>query len=195
MFRTVPYNGANKKVIREKWKLVGQRLSRVCSKRCIWLNVQVRAASPNVCKFTTIVKEAIIYWIFVSEGEDSWIQEFKGNKKNYLEPEGEEDNKTIDDANTSTSRKKYWQHKTVTYLPHWWQCFELVKKKCENREILEAWDNAWMAFAIEELECKKEGKYTKKKKIKDVLPTFEDVLGVGDDTAISSYLSCELVTQ
>jgi hypothetical protein len=28
-----------------------------------------------------------------------------------------------------------------------------------------------------------------------VLPTFEDVLGVGDDTAISSYLSCELVTQ
>jgi hypothetical protein len=27
------------------------------------------------------------------------------------------------------------------------------------------------------------------------LPKFEDVLGVGDDTAISSYSSYELVTQ
>jgi hypothetical protein len=41
----------------------------------------------------------------------------------------------------------------------------LVKKKRENREISEAcWDNAWMAFAIEELESKKEKKNAKKKK-------------------------------
>jgi hypothetical protein len=71
----------------------------------------------------------------------------------------------------------------------------LVKKKRENKEISEAWDNAWMAFAIEELESKKEKKNEKKRKIKDVLPKFEDVLGVGDDTAISSYSSYELVTQ
>jgi hypothetical protein len=38
----------------------------------------------------------------------------------------------------------------------------LVKKKRENREISEAWDNAWMAFAIEELESKKKKKRKKK---------------------------------
>jgi hypothetical protein len=40
----------------------------------------------------------------------------------------------------------------------------LVKKKRENKEISEAWDNAWMAFAIEELESKKEKKKAKKRK-------------------------------
>jgi hypothetical protein len=154
----------------------------------------VRAAAPNVCTFTTIAEEAIIYWIFVSEGED-WIQEFKDKKKNILKPEDDEDNNTDGDINTNASRKKNGRHKTVTYFPHWRQLFGLVKKKRENREISEAWDNAWMAFAIEELESKKEKKNEKKRKIKDVLPKFEDVLGVGDDTAISSYSSHELITQ
>jgi hypothetical protein len=40
----------------------------------------------------------------------------------------------------------------------------LVKNKRQNREISEAWDNAWMAFAVEELESKKEKKNAKKKK-------------------------------
>jgi hypothetical protein len=157
--------------------------------------VEVRAAAPNVCKFTTVAEEAIVYWIFVSEGED-WIQEFKAKTtKNFLEPDNKEDHNTEGDANTSASRKKNGQHKTVTYLPHWRQLFGLVKTKRENRGISDGWDNAWMAFAIEELECKKEKKCTKKRKIKDVLPKFEDVLGVGDNTAISSYSSYELITQ
>jgi hypothetical protein len=130
----------------------------------------------------------------VSEGED-WIKEFKAKKKNYSEPEDNEDEETDGDANTSKSRKKNGQHKTVTYLPHWRQLFGLVKNKRENREISDGWDNAWTSFAIDELECKKEKNCTKKRKIKDVLPKFEDVLGVGDHTAISSYSSYELVTQ
>jgi hypothetical protein len=67
--------------------------------------VEVRAAAPNVCKFTTVAEEAIVYWIFVSEGED-WIKEFKAKKKNYSEPEDNEDEETDGDANTSKSRKK-----------------------------------------------------------------------------------------
>jgi hypothetical protein len=67
--------------------------------------VEVRAAAPNVCTFTTVAEEAIIFWIFVSEGED-WIQEFKAKKKNILKPEDNEDDETDGDVNTSTSRKK-----------------------------------------------------------------------------------------
>jgi hypothetical protein len=39
----------------------------------------------------------------------------------------------------------------------------LVKKKRANREISEAWDNMWTAFAIEELESKEEKKREKMK--------------------------------
>jgi hypothetical protein len=37
-----------------------------------------------------LAEEAIIYGIFVSEGED-WIQEYKAKKKNILKPEDDED--------------------------------------------------------------------------------------------------------
>jgi hypothetical protein len=75
-----------------------------------------------------------------------------------------EDSETDGDINTSAMRKKNGQHKTVTYFPHWRQLFGLVKNKRENREISEAWDNAWMAFAVEELESKKEKKNAQKEK-------------------------------
>jgi hypothetical protein len=61
-----------------------------------------------------------------------------------------------------------------------------------------------MTFAEEELENKKNKKKTRKRKVKDVLPKFEDVLGVGSavvesasayELVISDSTSFELCTQ
>jgi hypothetical protein len=59
VFHTVKYDGADHKARQEKWKLVGQWcLSRVCSKRCSWWSkLDVRAAAPIVCNFTTVAEE------------------------------------------------------------------------------------------------------------------------------------------
>jgi hypothetical protein len=83
-------------VVREKWLLIGQCLSRVCSKRCTWSDIEVRASASNVCDYTMVAEEAIIYWLFVSKGKE-WLHEFEaseGRKK------PEEDTDT-----TSTQRK------------------------------------------------------------------------------------------
>jgi hypothetical protein len=173
VFRKVPYNGEENEVVREKWRLTGQCLSRVCSKRCTWSDLEVRANAPNVCDYTTGAEEAIVLWLFVSEGED-WLLEF--NKKNGQGKDHENDAET-----TSTShRKKNGQHKTLSFLKHWWQLKTLVKARRLNRDISEKWDEAWKLFACEELELKKNKKGVRKRSIRDVLPTFEDVLGVGE---------------
>jgi hypothetical protein len=173
VFRKVPYNGEENEVVREKWRLVGQCLSRVCSKRCTWSDLEVRANAPNVCDYTTGAEEAIVLWLFVSEGED-WLLEF--NKKNGGSHDGDHDAET-----TSTSRrKKNGQHKTLSYLKHWWQLKTLVKARRLNHDISEKWEEAWKLFACEELKAKKNKKGSRKRSIQDVLPTFEDVLGVGE---------------
>lgn len=154
VFRAVPYDGADD-TIREKWKLVGQCLSRMCSKRCSWSKLEVRAAAANVCQFTTVAEEAIIYWIFVTEG-NGWLNEVQGV---VLENDSDEEDGTIGGTtNVSTGRKKCGQHKTVSHLEHWRQLFGLVKTRRENRGISESWDNAWMTFAEEDLENKKNKK-------------------------------------
>jgi hypothetical protein len=186
VFRTVPYDGADE-ALREKWKLVGQCLSRVCSKRCSWSKLEVRAAAANVCNFTTVAEEAIVYWIFVTEGE-GWLKEAKGVQGN----DADEEEGTVSGMTNTSSRKKCGQHKTATHLEHWRQLFCLVKTKRDNRSISESWDNAWMTFAAEELEYKKTKKMTRKRRVKDVLPKFEDVLGVGS-AAIESSSAYELV--
>jgi hypothetical protein len=65
-------------------------------------------------------------------------------------------------------------------LKHWWQLKTLVKARRLNRDISEKWDEAWKLFACEELELKKNKKGVRKRSIRDVLPTFEDVLSVGE---------------
>jgi hypothetical protein len=186
VFRTVQYDGADEALC-EKWKLVGQCLSRVCSKWCSWSKLEEQAAASNVCNFTTVAEEAIVYWIFVMEGE-GWLKEAKGVQGNDSD---EEDGTNSGITNTSAC-KKCGQHKTVTHLDHWRQLFGLVKTKCENRSISESWDNAWMTFVAEELEYKKNKKMTRKRKVKEVLPKFEDVLGVGS-AAIECASVYELV--
>jgi hypothetical protein len=160
--------------VREKWHLIGQCLSKICSKRCSWSNVEVRAAAANVCNFTTVAEEAIVYWLFVSEGED-WLKEFqrKETQKDSSVGEGEEF------SNSGSQRKKCGTHKSIEYLKHWYQLRELVQERRDNREISESWDDAWREFACEEIALKKNKKGTRKRSIKDVLPKFEDVLGVG----------------
>jgi hypothetical protein len=172
VFRKVPYNKENQ-VLQEKWRLIGQCLSRVCSKKCTWSDVEVRASAPNVCDYTTVAEEAIVYWLFVSEGE-YWLIEF--NCKN-----GGVNNHDIDADTTSTAqRKKCGQHKTLSFLKHWWQLKVVVKSRRQNRGISEKWDEAWQIFAGDELKIKKNKKGGRKRTIRDVLPTFEDVLGIGD---------------
>jgi hypothetical protein len=173
LFRAVPYNDQDD-TVREKWHLIGQCLSKICSKRCSWSNVEVRAAAANVCNFTTVAEEAIVYWLFVSEGED-WLKEFqrKETQKDSSVGEGEEF------SNSGSQHKKCGTHKSIEYLKHWYQLRELVQERRDNREISESWDDAWREFACEEIALKKNKKGTRKRSIKDVLPKFEDVLGVG----------------
>jgi hypothetical protein len=95
-----------------------------------------------------VAEEAIVYWLFVSEGE-YWLIEF--NCKN-----GGINNHDIDADTTSTAqRKKCGQHKMLSFLKHWWQLKVVVKSRCQNRGISEKWDEAWQIFAGDELELKK----------------------------------------
>jgi hypothetical protein len=173
LFRKVPYDGGDA-VVREKWKLIGNCLAKVCTKRCSWSELEIRAMEANVCTYTTNAEEAIVYWLFVSEGND-WVQDFK--KKNS-EDVLEEENAT--EASEKTQRKKCGKHKTLAYLKHWWQLRSLVEARRNNREISQGWDEALKFFAGEELEYKKTKRVRRKRTIKDVLPSFEDVLGVGE---------------
>jgi hypothetical protein len=73
------------------------------------------------------------------------------NKKKGGSNDGDHDAET-----TSTSqRKKNGQHKTLSYLKHWWQLKTLVKARRLNNDISEKWDEAWKLFACEELKVKK----------------------------------------
>jgi hypothetical protein len=118
-----------------------------------------------------VAEEAIVYWLFVSEGE-YWLIEF--NCKN-----GGVNNHEIDADTTSTAqRKKCGQHKMLSLLKHWWQLKVVVKSRRQNRGISEKWDEAWKIFAGDELELKKVRKGVGRER--DVLPIFEDVLGIGD---------------
>jgi hypothetical protein len=172
LFRKIPYESVDL-ALQEKWRLIGQCLSKVCSKRCTWSDPEVRASAANVCEYTTPAEEAIVYWLFVSEGED-WIREFEGIQGKST--------KEVDDADTTstTQRKRCGKHKTLCYLKHWWQLRGIVKTRRLNRHISGKWDEAWKMFACEELEIKKNKRGNRKRSIKDVLPTFEDVLGVGE---------------
>jgi hypothetical protein len=149
VFRKVPYDGKNE-VVREKWRVIGQCLSRVCSKRCTWSDLEVRANAPNVCDYMTGAEEAVVYWLFVSEGKE-WLIEFKrmnGHRNKNVDSD--------DTVATSTSQhKKSGQHKTMSFLKHWWQLKTIVKAHRQKRDISEKWDEAWKLFACEELELKK----------------------------------------
>jgi hypothetical protein len=63
VFCKVPYDG-NNKVVQEKWQLIGQCLSRVCSKHCTWSDLEVWVNAPNMCDYATGAEEAIMYWLF-----------------------------------------------------------------------------------------------------------------------------------
>jgi hypothetical protein len=171
LFRKVPYDSADV-AVQEKWRLIGQCLSKVCSKRCTWSDLEVRASAANVCEYTTPAEEAIVYWLFVSEG-DAWLQEFEGENGK---------NKVSDDSGTAntTQRKKCGKHKTLCYLKHWWQLRSIVKSRRHSRDISGKWDEAWKVFACEELNLKNNTRVSRKRSIQDVLPKFEDVLGVGE---------------
>jgi hypothetical protein len=88
-----------------------------------------------VCDYTTGAEEAVVYWLFVSEGKE-WLIEFKrmnGHRNKNVNSD--------DTVTTSTSQhKESGQHKTMSFLKHWWS---------------EKWDEAWKLFACEELELKK----------------------------------------
>lgn len=182
VFRVVPFNDQDE-TLRELWRLIGQCLSRVCSKRCSWSNVEVRAAAPNVCNFTTVAEEVVVYWLFVSEGED-WVNEFQTKETQPHSGTGGEDGIS---SNSGSQRKKSGTHKSIEYLKHWYQLRSLVEERRAKRGISESWDDAWRQFANEDIEMTKKKKGTRKRSIKDVLPTFEDVLGVGE--TLSSYSS------
>jgi hypothetical protein len=125
-----------------------------------------------VCDYTSPAEEAIVYWLFVSEGED-WLHEFEGIGSR---------NKVGEDADTTSTsqRKKCGKHKTLCYLKHWWQLRSIVKTRRLNRDISGKWDEAWRVFACEELQLKNNKRLSRKRSIQDMLPTFEDVLGVGE---------------
>jgi hypothetical protein len=176
LFRKVPYDGGDA-VVREKWKLIGNCLAKVCTKRCSWSELEIRATEANVCTYTTNAEEAIVYWLFVSEGDD-WVQDFK-NKNNEEVLEDESGNNATE-ASERSQRKKCGKHKTLAYLKHWWQLRSLVEARRNNREISQGWDEALKSFACEDLENKKTKRVRCKRTIKDVLPSFEDVLGVGE---------------
>jgi hypothetical protein len=175
LFHKVPYNGDDT-VVQDKWKLIGNCLSKVCTKRCSWSDLEIRAMEANVCTYTTNAEEAIVYWLFVLEGND-WVRDFK--HKNNEEIFGESGNNATE-ASERSQRKKCGKHKTLAYLKHWWQLRSLVEARCKNREISQGWDEALKSFACEDLENKKTKRVRRKRTIKDVLPSFEDVLGVGE---------------
>jgi hypothetical protein len=58
-----------------------------------------------------------------------------------------------------------------------------------NREISKDWDAAWMKFAAEELEMKNNKKHKRKRDHVDVLPKYEDVLGIGETEGIKNGLT------
>jgi hypothetical protein len=68
----------------------------------------------------------------------------------------------------------------LAYLKHCWQLRSAVEARRNNQEISQGWDEALKSFACEDLEYKKTKRVRRKRTIKDVLPSFEDVLGVGE---------------
>jgi hypothetical protein len=176
LFRAVLFDGGDE-VTREKWRLVGQCLSRVCSKRCNWSNLEVRAQEAKVCTFTTSAEEAIVLWLIVSEGED-WLK-LVGDGENTGVSDGVE---TTGSESSANQKKKCGQHKTIAFHNHWLHLRCVVKKRRENREISESWDEAWKMFAIEELEMKNSNKRKRKRQPKNVLPTLDDVLKLGESS-------------
>lgn len=176
LFRKVAYDSKDEAVA-EKWRLVGQCLSKICTKRCTWFNLDVRASAPNVCNLTTVAEEAIVYWLFVSEGE-GWVKDFVKRESSAGSHDKEDASK---DGTASSQRKRCGQHKSMEYLKHWLQLKSIVKKRRANREISDSWDEALMLFAVEEKNVKKTNKEIRKATTKDVLPKFEDVLGVGEE--------------
>jgi hypothetical protein len=172
VFCKVPYEKDNQ-VVREKWRLIGQCLSRVCSKRCTWWDLEVRATAANACDYTTVAEEAIVYWLFISEGND-WVHEFNIKNGDGNSPENDAD------TTSTAQRKKCGQHKTLQFLKHWWQLKVVVKSRRLNSGISQKLDEAWRIFAGEELQLKKNKNRGRKRTIQDVLPTFEDVLGIGE---------------
>jgi hypothetical protein len=111
VIRKVHYDTADV-ALQEKWRLIVRCLSKVCSKHCsTWSDLEVRASAANMCDYTTPAKEAIVYWLFFSEGED-WLHEFEGigSHKNMEDDE---------DTACTTQHKKCGKHKTLCYLKHW----------------------------------------------------------------------------
>jgi hypothetical protein len=181
VFRREKYDGDNNEVLREKWRFIGQCLVRICTKSCSWSNIVVRAAGANVCNYTYVAEEAIVYWLFVSE-EEGWFSAFE--KKCVLVNGNDMDE--VDDSTGRTQRKRCGTHKTQQFLKHWWQLKAVYAARRQNREISKDWDAAWMKFAAEELEMKNNKKHKRKRDHVNVLPKYEDVLGIGETEVIKN---------
>jgi hypothetical protein len=181
VFHREKYDGNNNEVlVREKWRFIGQCLARICTKSCSWLDIVVRAAGVNECNYTYVAEEAIVYWLFVSK-EEGWFSTFE---QKYVLMDGD-DMDEVDDSIGRTQHKRCGTHKThQQFLKHWWQHKAVYKARRENREISKEWDAAWMKFAAEELEMKNNKKQKHKQKHVDVLPSYEDVLGIGETECI-----------
>jgi hypothetical protein len=142
----------------------------------------VRAAGANVCSYTYVAEEAIVYWLIVSE-EEGWFSAFE---KKYVLMDHGGDMDEVDDSTGRKQRKKRGTHKTQQFLKHWWQLKAVYAARRQNREISTDWDVAWMKFAVEELESKNNKKQKHKQKHVDVLPSYEDVLGIGGNECIKT---------
>jgi hypothetical protein len=147
LFRAVPLNDQDEAVL-EKWHLIGQCLSKICSKRCSWSNVEVTAAVANVCNFATVTKR-----FFVTESED-WVKEFQRKETQKASSVGEGD----EISNSGSQHKKCGTHKSIEYLKHWYQLCELVQGRHAKRGISESWYDSWREFACEEITLKKNKK-------------------------------------
>jgi hypothetical protein len=95
----------------------------------------------------------------------------------------------VDDSTGWTQQIRCGTHKMQQFLKHWWQLKVVYTAWRQNREISNEWDVVWMKFAAEELEMKNNKKQKHKWKHVDVLPSYEDVLGIGETECIKNGLT------
>lgn len=182
VFRQTPYSESDP-VMEEKWRLIGDCMVRVCSKHCTWRKLSIRAEADDACKFVTPAEEAVVYWLFTSEGKD-WVQGFQDQiMQDGVGGIGEQ----------KGSKKRKGIHKTREYRIHYAKLVDIVaesRKSCHSRE----WDKALQGYALKELEAKEKNKQRRKQSLKSVIPTFDkenDVLGLS--TSSAEVLSLTLV--
>jgi hypothetical protein len=180
IFRQTSYSTCGK-VMQEKWKLIGDCMVRVCSKHSTWRKLSIRTEAEDVCKFVTTAEEAVVYWLFLSEGKD-WVDGFQDILVDNSEKITGEDSKP---------KKKKGMHKTREYRVHYAKLVSIVaesRRSCHSSE----WDKAIQGFAIEEMNQKERNKKKRKQDLRSVIPSFDkenDVLGLSTSSAESMSLN------